>query len=418
MAEPNDVAELRDEVRSWLAEWWDPERPVVEWRGLLADAGWACPTWPVGWYGRGLSPRLAAVVTEELHAAGAVGHATGVGMSLAAPTILAHGSDDLKRRLLRPILTGEHTWCQLFSEPGSGSDLAGLTTRAQRDGDEWVVDGQKVWNSGAHKAAYGMLLARTNWEVPKHRGITYFAIPMGQPGVDVRPLRQMNGHATFNEVFLTGARVADEDRVGDEGEGWRVALTTLAHERGVATGRRPRLDRQGGRTVQEASAEAAEYYKTYQWYPQRAGRADLVVPRAQETGANADPVVRQQVVATHTLAQTARWGVQRTLAARAQGRQPGPEGSLAKLNGSRLARSCAIAHTAIGGASGMLSGEDAPEGGTIAEVLVSVPAMSIAGGTDEIQHNIIGERVLGLPKEPSLDNDVPFREVRTNTGRG
>ncbi|MPY94973.1 MAG: acyl-CoA dehydrogenase, partial [Acidimicrobiia bacterium] len=216
MAEPGDAAALRDEVRTWLAEWWDPERPVVEWRGILADAGWACPTWPVGWYGRDLPGRLAAVVTEELQAAGAVGPATGVGMSLAAPTILEHGSDDLKRRLLRPILTGEHTWCQLFSEPGSGSDLAGLTTRAVRDGDEWVVDGQKVWNSGAHKAAYGMLLARTDWDVPKHRGISFFALPMAQPGVEVRPLRQMNGYATFNEVFFTAARVPASDLVGAE----------------------------------------------------------------------------------------------------------------------------------------------------------------------------------------------------------
>ncbi len=414
MAEAADVATVRDEVRTWLAETWDPERPVVEWRGLLADAGWAQPTWPRRWYGRDLSGAAAAVVAEEMAAVGAVGTATGVGMSLVAPTLLAHASDELKDLLLRPILTGENTWCQLFSEPGSGSDLAGLTTRATRDGDEWVVDGQKVWNSGAHKAAYGILLARTDWDAPKHRGISYLVLPMHQDGVEVRPLRQMNGYATFNEVFLSGARTPYDHVVGAQGEGWRVALTTLAHERNVATGRRPRLDRQGGRTVREAQAEAAEYFKTYQWYPQRAGRADLVPVRATETGTVTDPLVRQQVAGVASLTRMAKWSGQRAVAARAQGRQPGPEGSLAKLNGSRIARACATAHSAIGGASGMLSGDDGPVDGLIAEVLISVPAMSIAGGTDEIQHNILGERVLGLPKEPGTDNDQPFRSLRTN----
>ena len=239
VAERSDAAEVRSEVRDWLDANWDPDRPLREWRDMLADSGWGCPTWPVGLYGRGLTPGVASVVTEEFRRVAAVGPATGIAMTLVAPTVLAHGSDELKARLLRPILTGEHKWCQLFSEPGSGSDLAGLTTRAERDGDEWIVNGQKVWNSGAHQAAYGMLLARTDWEVPKHRGISFFALPMGQAGVDVRPLRQMNGHATFNEVFFSDARVADADRVGGLGEGWRVALTTLAHERGAVAGRRP-----------------------------------------------------------------------------------------------------------------------------------------------------------------------------------
>ena len=175
---------------------------------MLADSGWACPSWPQEWYGRGpAGAGPTAIVHEEIADGGAVGPPVGGGMALAAPTILAHGSDALKRRLLRRILTGEDTWCQLFSEPGSGSDLAGLTTRAELDGDEWVVNGQKVWNTSAHHADSGMLLARTDWDVPKHRGITYFVLPMQQPGVEVRPLRQMNGHASFNEVFLTDARV-------------------------------------------------------------------------------------------------------------------------------------------------------------------------------------------------------------------
>ena len=354
-------------------------------------------------------------MAEELRRVGAPGAATGVGMSLAAPTILEHGSPALKARYLRRILTGEDKWCQLFSEPGSGSDLAGLTTRADRDGDEWIVNGQKVWNSGALQADFGILLARTDWHAPKHRGITYFAFPMRQEGVEVRPLRQMNFHASFNEVFLTDARVADADRVGEEGAGWAAALTTLAHERGVATSSRPRFGREPtGRTVREAAEEAAAYYETYRWYPQRAGRADLVAPRATETGRAADPLVRQRVAEVETRTRTARWNSERTRAAKAAGKPPGPEGSLAKLAASEVARSSARAHVSITGAHAMLSGPDSPEQGVIAEVLVSTPAVSIAGGTDEIQHNIIGERVLGLPREPSTDTGRPYGEVRRN----
>jgi alkylation response protein AidB-like acyl-CoA dehydrogenase len=340
-------------------------------------------------------------------------------MTLVAPTVLAHGSEEVQKRLLRPILTGEHKWCQLFSEPGNGSDLAGLTTKAERDGDEWVVNGQKVWNSGAHQAAYGMLLARTDWEVPKHKGITFFALPMLQPGVEVRPLRQMNGHATFNEVFFSDARVPHENLVGAPGDGWRVTVTTLAHERGAATGRRPRFPRENvGRTVREAATEAAEYYKTYEWYPQRAGRPDLALPQARELGRDTDPVVRQGLAGLRAATSTSEWSGKRAQASRAQGRPPGPEGSLAKLNASVIARASARVHSAIAGAYGMLSGPDGTADGLVAEVLVSVPGQSIAGGTDEIQHNILGERVLGLPKEPQVDADMPFREVRTNTYRG
>jgi alkylation response protein AidB-like acyl-CoA dehydrogenase len=413
-----DAATVREEVRTWLEETWDPERPLLEWRGLLADSGWGCPAWPREWFGRGLNPSLLPLVSEEFDRVGAVGAAMGTGMGLVAPTLLAHASDELKGRLLRPIITGEHKWCQLFSEPGNGSDLAGLTTRAVRDGDEWSVNGQKVWNTGAKQASYGMLLARTDFDVPKHKGITFFALEMLQPGVEVRPLKQMNFHASFNEVFLTDARVAHTNMVGGEGEGWRAALTTLTHERGLATNRRPKIPKgPQGRTVREAAEESAAYFKTYEWYPQRAGRADLVGKRAEAHGVAGDPLVRQEAVALHALDQTARWTAQRAQAARAAGRPPGPEGSLGKLSSSNIARAAAHVHGRIAGAAGMLSGPDSPEGGIVAEVLISVPGQSIAGGTDEIQHNILGERVLGLPKEPSVDADIPFREVRTNPTR-
>jgi alkylation response protein AidB-like acyl-CoA dehydrogenase len=334
-------------------------------------------------------------------------------MSLAAPTLLEHGSDDLKTKLLRPTLTGELSWCQLFSEPGAGSDLAGVTTRADLVDGEWVVTGQKVWNTSAHHADYGLLLARTNFDAPKHRGLTYFVIPMRQPGVDVRPLRQMNGHASFNEVFLDNARVPADHVVGEVGAGWAVALTTLAHERRVApfgTAATPRE----GRVWREAAEESEHLRAPYKWYPQRAGRVDLLVPQAKAARVTEHAVVRQEVARAVTLAWTARWTAQRAAAARRLGKPPGPEGSLGKLASSNVARAAARAHAAIAGASAMLAGPDGPAGGTVAEILLSVPAVSIAGGTDEVQRNIIGERVLGLPKDPSIDSSLPFRDVPKN----
>jgi alkylation response protein AidB-like acyl-CoA dehydrogenase len=408
------VDEVRDEARTWLEENWNPERSLIDWRNLLADTGWGTPSWPRDWHGRGLPVSMDAVVASQFDEVGAVGVASGVSMYLVAPTLLAHGSDDIKRRFLRPILTGEHKWCQLFSEPGSGSDLGGLTTRADRDGDEWIVNGQKVWNSGAHKAAYGILMARTDWDVPKHRGISYFAFPMEQPGVEVRPLKQMNGHASFNEVFFDNARVAQENLVGAEGEGWRVATTTLMHERSAVATKRPRFPADGGSLVEQAKREANEYFATYKWYPQRAGRSNLIRPEAARTGADQNPLVRQQIARIEAVRKISDWTLQRARAARQAGKEPGPEGSLAKLNMSIMARLCNATHTSIQGADGMLSGPDSAAEGMVAEVLISTPAMSIAGGTDEIQHNIIGERVLGLPKEPDDSRDIAYKDARRN----
>ena len=402
---------VRAEVRAWLAEHWDPAAGLLDWRRLLVASGWGTPTWPSEWYGRGLPGWADAIVAEELAAAGAVGTALGAGMGLAAPTLLAHGSDELKRRLLPRAITGEDTWCQLFSEPGHGSDLAGLTTRAERDGEEWVVNGQKLWSTSAHHADHGMLLARTDWDVPKHRGISYFVLPMDQPGVEARPLRQMNFHASFNEVFLTDARVPAANLVGSPGAGWGIAMTTLAHERGFATLRRRSLDGTRGRAVREAAAEADEYFATYAWYPQRAGRADLVPDVAALAGRRADPIARQHIGGLVALQRAHDWTARRAQAARAAGHPTGSEGSLGKLAASEVARRSARAHSALAGAAGMLRGPDSLLDGVVAEVLVSVPAQSIAGGTDEIQHNIIGERVLGLPREPSVDRDVPFRDI-------
>ena len=286
---------VRAEVAQWVTEHWDPASSLVEWRKQLAASGWAAPSWPAQWHGRALPTWADDVVASELVRLGAVGSPVGSGMWLAAPTILTHGPDAVRERFLLPTLTGEVTWCQLFSEPGAGSDLAGLSTTAVLDGDEWVVNGQKVWNTSAHHADLGILVARSDWAVPKHRGLTYFVMPMDQPGVLVRPLRQMNFHSSFNEVFFTDARIPKEWVVGEVGDGWSVALTTLAHERRFGGMSRPRYDPRPSRALDEARAEAERHFATYSWYPQRAGRVDLVVEHARSADRTEDPILRQEI---------------------------------------------------------------------------------------------------------------------------
>ena len=410
MSEANVVAE----VRAWLEANWDPDVSLVEWRGKLADSGWAVPHWPTEWHGRGLPVSLLPAINEQFVAVGAVGAAGTGPRVLAAVTLLEHASPAIKTRFLRRILTGEDAWCQLFSEPGSGSDLAGATTRADFDGEGWIVNGQKVWNTSAHHADFGLLVARTDWDAPKHQGLTYFVIDMRQAGVEVRQLRQMNGHASFNEVFFTDAKIPADWIVGAKNNGWAVAMTTLAHERRPAlaiAGVSP--EGRSGRVYEEAHAEAEVANEPYRWYPQRAGRVDLVVPRARETGAWNDPVVRQEIAKLLTLSRCTNWMARRAAAAQRIGRPQGPEGSLGKLAASNVARQASHVHTLIAGADAMLTGADGALDGIIAEILVSVPATSIAGGTDEIQRNIIGERVLGLPKEPRADTG-PFRDIPRN----
>jgi alkylation response protein AidB-like acyl-CoA dehydrogenase len=403
--------ELRADVRNWLHENWDPSLSLLEWRTRLVESGWAVPSWSPRWFGKGLPAWADKIVADELVASGAVGMPLGGGMSLAAPTLLRHGSESLNDRILKSTLTGATTWCQLFSEPGAGSDLASLAATAVRDGDEWVVNGQKVWNTSAHHADLGMLLVRTDWDAPKHRGITYLVLPMHQAGVEVRPILQMNRHSSFNEVFLTNARVPVENVVGDIGMGWDVARTTLANERSFATMKRPRFSASTGRVIDEAKAEAEEHFATYVWYPQRAGRADLVTERARSAGRHRDPIVRDRIAALHSFRMANEWTALRARANRELGRQPGPEGSLGKLAASEVARRAALVHGLIAGANGMLTETHDTTHSIVAEVLLSTPAQSIAGGTDEIQRNIIGEKILGLPREPSEDPTAPFRSA-------
>ena len=409
-------AEIRKAVSEFIDAEFDPGLSLIEWRTRLLDGGWAAPLWPADWFGRGFSQEQASVVGEVFRERGVVPAASIGPRGLAAETILAHGSEDQKRRYLRPILTGEHAWCQLFSEPGSGSDLAGLSTKAERDGDGWRINGQKVWNTSAHHADFGILLARTNFDVPKHQGISYFLIDMRQPGVEVRPLKQMNGHASFNEVFMTDAHVPVHDLIGGEGNGWAVAATTLSYER---QGFRRRHDQTGkvggeGLVYKEYEQEILIANEPYTWYPQREGRPDLVLKRASETGAINDPVIRQEIARLHSLVKANEFSrVRAADEQRAGSQQVIPAGSIGKLAASVIARQAAHVHTLISGADAMLAGPDSAESGMIAETLVSVPAISIAGGTDEIQKNIISERVLGMPKDIRSDTG-PFRDIKRN----
>ena len=415
MSEPTEDS-VRADVRSWLAANWNPELGLVEWRLKLCESGWGAPHWPRRWYGRDLPVKFNAIVDEEFDRIGAVGVAKAGIRTLAAATILAHGSDLHKEKYLKRILTGEDTWCQLFSEPGSGSDLAGAVTRADKRGNQWVINGQKVWTTSAHKAQWGLLLARADWDAVKHKGLAYFIIDMKQPGVQVHPLRQMNYHASFNQVFFTDATVEPEFLVCDVGDGWKVATTTLMHERRGADGLRSWGSgaRGKGRIYDEEKAEIATTMEPYKWYPQRAGRVDLILQRAKETGKMADPVIRQEIARLLMMSKAGEWTARRARAAQDQGKPQGPEGSLGKLVSSHVARQSARVHTYLSGADALLSGADSPMGGVIAEILISVPAGSIAGGTDEIQRNIISERVLEMPKEPSVDTNKPFKDVPRN----
>ena len=406
---------IKQQARDWIESNWNPDQSLLAWRTMLLESGWGVPSWPKDFFGLGLTPAKTIEVDEVFSELGAIGAANSGVRMLAAATLLEHASESQKQRYLPGIVTGAESWCQLFSEPGSGSDLAGATTKAERDGDEWVINGQKVWTTSAHHADFGLLLARTNWDKPKHQGLTFFVLDMRQTGVEVRQLKQMNGHASFNEVFFTDARIPHENMIGAEENGWPVAITTLAHER-----RSFDRNRDGGGLLRRSGPIYDEYRKEieianepYRWYPQRAGRVDLVVDRARETGAINDPVIRQEIAKLLMLNNSAQWTAARARAAQIAGKPQGPEGSLGKLAASNVARLASRVHTMITGSSAMLTGESSPMNGVIAEILVSVPAVSIAGGTDEIQKNIIAERVMNMPKETRFDTG-PFKDVPRN----
>jgi alkylation response protein AidB-like acyl-CoA dehydrogenase len=422
------ASSVRREARDWIEENFDPQLSLRAWLERLADSGWAQPGWPADWYGRGLPPDLAALTYAEFNLLDAPGPPAGLGVMLAAPTIIANGSDDLKRQFVRAVLIGDDAWCQLFSEPGAGSDLAGLQTKAERDGDEFVVNGQKVWTSGGQVADYGMLLARTDPDVPKHRGITYFAFPMNQPGVEVRPLIQMTGDSGFSEVFLSGARVAASAIIGELNGGWAVAVSTLGFERtslGTATGLGFRLTAPGGsRFLAQQEVSVGEFIAASKSKARSfgiggtamtAGGITPLVTLARELGRDTDPEVRQQIVRLWTLASANAWNGQRARAALRAGGRAGPEASLGKLMSARIGRQWRETGSLVAGPRGMLAGADGPLDGNLALQTLAAPGPSIYGGSDQIQRNIISERVLGLPREPDPSKTLPFRQLKIGT---
>ena len=420
---PGPDSGLAAEVQAWVDANWDTNITVREWWLRLADAGYAYPSWPTGLGGSGASRRDAASISGVLAQNRVIGPPIGaMAARLAAPTILQHATEALQQELVRAIATGEAAWCQLFSEPGSGSDLASIGTRAVRDGDEWVVTGQKVWNSAADASDIGMLLARTDVDVPKHAGITYFAIDMKQPGIEARPLKQMNGASNFCEVFLAEARVPAGRVIGDVNDGWRVAQTTLLNERNsvaggglfglvmARSGSDGDLDRKVGDVVDRAR-EAARARKS----PLTAGAvpAKVMVELAQTCGVSDQPVVRQELARYVSQVRVNGWTMRRIGAA--GGKLTGADGSIAKLTTARICQQSRDLSYQIVGAQGMLMGPTSPLQGDLQVVNLASPGNRLGGGSDEIQLNVLGERGLGLPREPSSDRDVPYRDLKVGT---
>ena len=361
------------------------------WYPVFGASGLVAPAWPVACGGLGVSNAVARAIDGELRPFN-LGRLNPLGLNLAAPALFAHGTEEQRRRFLPPIVRNEEVWCQLFSEPGAGSDLASLATRAERDGDEWVVDGQKVWTTWAHLADFAVLLARTDADVPKREGLSYFLLALRQPGVTVRPLRHIGGEVDFNEVFLEGARVPDAHRVGAVGEGWKVANATLSGERQMVAGSGSGgVDRIGGSGV---------------------GR---LLRLARESGRSGDPVVRQRLAGLWCEEKIREWTNQRVRANARAGRPPGAESSIGKVHGAELNQRVQLLATDLLGprATAWANGEPSYAEGLPYEVagMLRSRANTIEGGTSEVNRNILGERVLGLPREPDPWHGRPWREV-------
>jgi alkylation response protein AidB-like acyl-CoA dehydrogenase len=397
-----EEAAFRAEARAWLADHarphagppvipsaivaeWAPDEEAERlaearaWQAAKYDDGWAGISWPSSYGGRGGSLIEEQIFAQEESAFDVPRDALVVGTGWCGPAIMLHGSDEQKDELLRPLLRGDEVWCQLFSEPGAGSDLAGLAARADRDGDEWFLSGQKTWTTFAHQADWGFCIARHDPSVPKHRGMTAFMVDMKAPGVECRPLVQMTQSANFNEVFLDGVRVPDTCRIGDIGDGWRLVITTFMFERmsaSLVTG----------------------------------GTLDAL--RMLVSDHDPGPETRDRFAALYARSQVLRYTGLRLMTAISQGRQPGPEGSILKLEGTRLLSDIYELAIEMLGPAGLLSGRGAPWKGEWGAGFLGAPGLRIGGGTDQIQRNIIGERVLGLPGGVRVDKDVPFDSVR------
>ena len=393
-----EEARFREEAASWLAEnaptddafrAMTPLEQAKVWQKRKYDAGWACMGWAPEFGGRGASAIEEVIWRQEESQYDLPANFFLIGQGMIGPTLMAWASDEDKARFLPPLASGEEVWCQLFSEPAGGSDLAALRTRAERDGDDWVINGQKIWTSGAHYSDYGVIVVRTDPTVPKHKGLSYFYVDMKAPGVEVKPIKQLTGDSDFNEVYFTDVRVSDSQRLGEVGQGWQVSLTTLMNERAAIGGSFGQMD------------------------------VSLAISVAEEVEIDGRPALEDAAVR----ARIANWYVQeaglkytgyRSLTALSRGALPGPENSIGKLVGAPKMQAMSSYLMDLLGASGAIADESlAAKAGIIQRAYMGAPGLRIAGGTDEIMANIIAERVLGLPQEPRLDKGIPFNEVPT-----
>ena len=393
-----EEARFRQEASSWLAEnaptddafrALSPLEQAKVWQKRKYDAGWACIGWAPEFGGRGASAIEEVIWRQEESQYDLPANFFLIGQGMIGPTLMAWASDEDKARFLPPLASGEEVWCQLFSEPAGGSDLAALRTRAERDGDDWVINGQKIWTSGAHYSDYGVIVVRTDPTVPKHKGLSYFYVDMKAPGVEIKPIKQLTGDSDFNEVYFTDVRVSDSQRLGEVGQGWQVSLTTLMNERAAIGGSFGQMD------------------------------VSLAMSVAEEVEINGRPALEDAAVR----ARIANWYVQeaglkytgyRSLTALSRGALPGPENSIGKLVGAPKMQAMSSYLMDLLGASGAIADESlAAKAGIIQRAYMGAPGLRIAGGTDEIMANIIAERVLGLPQEPRLDKGIPFNEVPT-----
>jgi len=383
-----EEAALRAEARAWLEDHFpkwrlsvgNPDRYTSDhrraWHKELVAGGWGAPHWPAEYGGRGFGPVESSIWADEKARIGASIPFNVAGFGMAGPTLIAHGNDEQKKRYLPPLLGGDEIWCQLFSEPGAGSDLAALTTRATRDGDAWVVTGQKVWSSSAYESDFGILLARYDFDKPKHEGLIYLLCDMHAPGVDIRPLRQMSGEAEFNEVFLSDVRIPDEMVLGAPGDGWRIAMTTLMFER------------------MSIGSAAGGYHFPF----------DRLVELARARGA--DGLIKQEIAHVYTRNKILELLNARILSKLRKGEIPTAEGSILKIALADLVTHSAMLGVRLVGSEGLVMTESGPQ----REFLQS-PAFHLGGGTDEVQRNLVAERVLGLPRDERPDRDKPFGET-------
>jgi len=363
-----------------------------KWQKKKFDAGWATISWPKEFGGRGASPIERVIWSQEEGVYGKLHGPFLIGQGMCGPTIMSFGTDELKKKYLPKMASGEEVWCQLFSEPSGGSDVAGLRTRGERDGDDWIINGQKIWTSGAHYSDYGILIVRTDPNVPKHKGITMFVLNMKAPGVEIRPIKQASGQSEFNEVYFTNVRIKDSERLGKVGDGWNVSLTTLMNERfaigsGVATG----------------FPEIFEYC------------CNLMT---DDGPAIDNRAVRSRLASWAVKNSGLKYTSYRTISALSRGERPGPENSIGKLVSGSMMQDIAAFALDLQGASAVVADPDQGDAGSrFQTMLLRSPSARIAGGTDEIMRNIIAERVLGLPGDIRVDKDVPFNKVPTR-GRG